>query len=397
MSRRSVRRSRIVGVVRALVTDVAFRIRWRAALARSEIHPSSLRVSAVALRDDKEAVTVTIRSRTTEGAEVFSERGLERLAWALNRRVVLLPCDVYAPTIHRLLIERQPFEVGDLPMPQIRRPSGTSCEVLLGRSATEGELVSVELWNRERGSFHVLVAGTTGGGKSNTVNVLLAGLIAHGVCIVGLDCKSGETLAPWEPFLGCAVVDPVRDPDDADALLARLVDLMEQRHRSPGANYQPIVLVVEEWASLPTKPTSIGDNLERLAAQGRSASIGLIVTTQRPTSNVGAVRTSTRGNLPLRIAHSTVGDRAASEAILGGGEYGAAELPTTPPGHALVRAGGGAPDAVRVFRCPGPLWLPGEVHSDSLDVVEAWDKVAQRELGGRVVSEHQWSPEHPTT
>ena len=365
----------------ALVLDVMFRIRWRAALARCKVDPRSLSVMSIIIREDRGAMTVAVRSRTTEGAAVFSERGIEQLSWALNRRVVKLPDDPYVPTRHSILVERQAFEVGDLPVPEIVRPVGVTFSIPVGLSATTGSPFSVELWSRQRGSVHALVAGTTGGGKSNTVNVLLSGLIAHGACVVGLDCKAGETLTPWSGLLGCDVVDPVRDPLVADSLLERLVTLMENRHRCPGANYQPIVLVVEEWASLPLKPTSIGDNLDRLAAQGRSASIGLIVTTQRPTANVGAVRTSTRGNLPLRIAHSTVGDRAASEVILGGGEYAAADLPTKPPGHALVRNGGGAPEGVRVFRCPGPPWMFSDVHVMTLDEVEAWDKVAQRELG----------------
>lgn len=358
-----------------------FRIRWRAALARCGVESRNLSLVSVVRREDGRAMTATVRTRTTDGEAVFTERGIEKLSWALNRRVVMLPDDPYTPTMHALLVEQQSFEVGDLPMPKIVRPAGAVYPVEIGRASTTGAPVSVELWSRQRGSVHVLVAGTTGGGKSNTVNVLLTGLIAHGACIVGLDCKAGETLTPWSGLLGCEVVDPVRDPLVADALLERLVTLMENRHRCPGANYQPIVLVVEEWASLPVKPTSIGDNLDRIAAQGRSACIGLIVTTQRPTANVGAVRTSTRGNLPLRIAHSTVGDRAASEVILGGGEYAAAELPTKPPGHALMRNGGESPEGVRVFHCPEPPWSPSDIHVTTLDEVEAWDLVAQRELG----------------
>lgn len=377
--RQSVRRNKFLSAV-------IFRAKWRAALVRCEVDARCVSVLAVAERDDGGALTVTLRSKTPEGMAVFSERGIDRLSWSLNRRVVLLPSEPFTPNVHRILVEHHSFEVGDLPTPPVKRPAGIAYRVLLGKSAVTGELVTADLWTKERGSVHALVAGTTGGGKSNTVNVLLAGLVGHGVCVVGIDCKAGETLQPWAGFLGCNVVDPISQPDKADGLLERLIALMEERHRCPGPNYQPVVLVVEEWASLPTKPTSIGDNLERLAAQGRSASIGLIVTTQRPTSNVGAVRTSTRGNLPLRIAHSTVGDRAASEAILGGGEYAAAELPTTPPGHALLRNGGGAAESVRVFRCIGPPWKPGELNLPALNDVEAWDRVAQRE----VTFEREW-------
>jgi DNA helicase HerA-like ATPase len=330
------------------------------------------------MRDDGLALKVSVRSRTPEGAALFTEKGIEQLAWAIKRRVVLLPSNAYAPTTHDILVEREAFEVGDLPATPANTVPGV-VRVLLGRSALTGAEQTVELWRRERGSVHALVAGTTGGGKSNTVNVLLTGLVANGVCVVGLDCKAGETLAPWSRALGAPFVDPVSDPDAAIELLSRLVEMMEQRQRCPGPNYRPIVLIVEEWASLPAKPSLLGDLLDRLSAQGRSASIGLILTTQRPTSNVGAVRTSTRGNLTLRIAHTTVGDHAASEAILGGGEYGAAELPDSPPGHVLVRAGG-RPEHVRVFRCSKPDWKDGPPLIWSLDEVQEWDKAAQHEV-----------------
>jgi len=292
---------------------------------------------------------------------------------------VLLGGSAYEPSLHTLLVERAPLIVGDMPIPQLSWLP-TPLPIQIGCDATTGDAASIDLWSKERGSSHVLIAGTTGGGKSNTVNVLLTGLVANGVCIIGVDCKAGETLGPWEHLLGHAVIDPNANPVAADDILARLVEIMVGRHRCVGPNFRPIVLVVEEWASLPTKPVTIGDNLERLAAQGRSASIGVILTTQRPTSNVGAVRTSTRGNLAVRIAHSTVGDRAASEAILGGGIYTAADLPSDPPGHALLRIGGNQPQQVRIFRCPGPPWKPEEVYTETLDEVAAWDQVAQREV-----------------
>jgi hypothetical protein len=364
--------------VSALVAGGLFRLRWRAALARIGCDVHCARIVSTAMRDDGLALKVSVRSRTPEGAALFTEKGIEQLAWAIKRRVVLLPSNPYAPTIHGILVEREAFEVGDLPATPANTVPGV-VRVLLGRSALTGAEQTVELWRRERGSIHALVAGTTGGGKSNTVNVLLTGLIANGVCVVGLDYKAGETLAPWSSALGAPFVDPVSDPDTAIELLSRLVEMMEQRQRCPGPNYRPIVLIVEEWASLPAKPALLGDLLDRLSAQGRSASIGLILTTQRPTSNVGAVRTSTRGNLTLRIAHTTVGDHAASEAILGGGEYGAAELPDSPPGHVLVRAGG-HPEHVRVFRCSKPDWKDGPPLVWSLDEVQEWDKAAQHEV-----------------
>jgi len=308
----------------------------------------------------------------------LGERGVDRLAWAIGRRVVVLDPDPYNPDIHRLLLETSPLSAGDLPMPVVPfvNWSGT---IPLGLLGTTGEPFDLSVWSRDRGFASMLVAGTTGAGKSNSVNVILSGAIAGGVCVVGLDCKGGETLSSWNQMLGHPLVDPLLDPSSAEELLRRLVELMERRHRLPGTNYPPVLLAVEEWASLPVRPTSLGDLLERIAAQGRSASVGLLVTTQRPTANVGAVRTSTRGNLPIRIAHSMVGDRAASESVLGMGISDAADLPTNPPGLAIVREGGGDTRQVRVFRCPGPPW-PESPRLVTLKDVEAGDAAVQRDL-----------------
>ncbi len=357
---------------------ILLRYRWRAALIRLGVETNAAKIIGIDVRPDNQAVTLTVRSLTRQAADLLSEKGSERLGWALNNRVLALGVDPYNPTDHRVLIEMAPLVAGYLPDPVPPRFGADSRAIPIGLYATTGEAFGIDFWSAERGSVSALVAGTTGSGKSNTVNVILSGLITARVCVVGIDCKSGETLRPWSDVLGHPVIDPYVDLNACDELLARLVSLMEARQRCPLPYYRPIVLIVEEWASLPLKPTSIGDSLERLAAQGRSAGLGLVVTTQRPTSNVGAVRTSTRGNLPIRIAHSTVGDRFASEAILGAGLNDAADLPTEPPGLALIRSAGSRPEPVQVFQCPGPLW-PELPLSFTLDDVEAMDQAAQRE------------------
>ena len=165
--------------------------------------------------------------------------------------------------------------------------------------------------------------------------------------LLGLDAKSGETLSQFSSQLARPYVDPVSDQASAVELLERLKDEMAERHSKPSPLHRPIFLVIEEWAALPER-TDLLDLIDLIAAQGRSAHCGIIAVTQRPTASK-VIRTTTRGNLPIKIAHSTVGDHAASEAILGGGMREAADLPTTPPGVALVRLGGGPLVGVRVY------------------------------------------------
>jgi hypothetical protein len=360
-----------------LFRNLTFRYRWNSALTRCGIDPSTAKILQISERADGLAIAITVKSKTRQAASLCEEAGSQTLSWAIGRRVVFLGSDPYRPTVHSLMVEVGPLVAGDLPHPVPIQWSSDECIVPLGLNGTSGARFDLNLWSRSRGSTHVLVGGTTGGGKSNTVNVLLAGLVAARVSLLGIDCKSGETLNPWSSIFSAPVVDPSLDVDKCDELLAKLVTLMERRQQMPGLNYVPITLVVEEWANLPLKPASIGDNLERIAAQGRSASLGIILTTQRPTSGVGSVRTSTRGNLPIKIAHSTVGDRAASESILGGGLREAADLPTDPPGLALVRVGGSELTHVRVFRCPGPPWQEPPFRR-TIDDIEAWEIEVQR-------------------
>ena len=332
---------------RHLGRQIIRRLGWRVALQRCGIDPRSVRLVAVEPRFDGHANTYVVESKTREALTFFERDGLSRLGWALGGRVVDLGSDPYTPHLHRFLIENQPLVAGALPPTNLKGWSGEAIVVPLGCEETTGQPFSLELFTPERGTTSVLISGTTGGGKSNTLCVLLEGLRGR-ADLLGLDAKSGETLSQFSSQLARPFVDPINDQPGAIELLTWLKEVMAERHRHPSPLNRPIFLVIEEWAALPER-TDLLDLIDLIAAQGRSAHCGIIAVTQRPTANK-VIRTTTRGNLPIKIAHSTVGDHAASEAILGGGMREAADLPTAPPGVALVRPGGGPVVGVRVFR-----------------------------------------------
>jgi len=332
---------------RHLGRQIIRRLGWRVALQRCGIDPRSVRLVTVEPRFDGHANTYVVESKTREALTFFERDGLSRLGWALGGRVVDLGSDPYTPHLHRFLIEDQPLVAGDLPPSSLEGWSGEAIVVPLGCEETTGQPFSLELFTPERGTTSVLISGTTGGGKSNTLCVLLEGLRGR-ADLLGLDAKSGETLSQFSSQLARPFVDPINDQPGAIELLTWLKEVMAERHRHPSPLNRPIFLVIEEWAALPER-TDLLDIIDLIAAQGRSAHCGIIAVTQRPTANK-VIRTTTRGNLPIKIAHSTVGDHAASEAILGGGMREAADLPTAPPGVALVRLGGGPVVGVRVFR-----------------------------------------------
>lgn len=106
--------------------------------------------------------------------------------------------------------------------------------------------------------------------------------------------------------------------------------------RRAGADPLPrLVVIVDELRTLVDSMPGVVDRLVRLAAQGRSLGMHLVLATQRP---AGTVTAEIRANVNLRIAFR-VRDHADSLGVVDDGR--AAELPAHLPGRAVVRDGDG--------------------------------------------------------
>ncbi|QTE30215.1 FHA domain-containing protein [Pengzhenrongella sicca] len=219
---------------------------------------------------------------------------------------------------------------------------------------------------------HALVAGTTGAGKSELLQTWLLSLaLTHSpaeLAFALVDYKGGASFGP------CAelphVVGQVTDLDPAlaaralaglraelrrrERLLARagVPDLAALRSAPPPR----LLVVVDEFRALTEDLPSFVPGLLRLAAQGRSLGMHLILATQRP---AGAVGPDLRANLTLRIA-LRVTDVADSLDVLDSPE--AARIPASSPGRAVLRRGTGAPEPVQIALANGaPLGPRGAV------------------------------------
>ncbi|MDF8264204.1 FtsK/SpoIIIE domain-containing protein, partial [Luteipulveratus flavus] len=256
------------------------------------------------------------------------------------------PDDAEPPTSARLL-DLLPDVVDADRLAQRWAGDGRTTRALLGLGA-DGSVV-VDLASD---GPHALVGGTTGSGKSELLQTLIASLAVGNrpdeMVFVLVDYKGGAA------FKDCArlphTVGLVTDLDahlteraltSLDAEVRRRERLLgsvgakdlEDHQRIPGAEHLPrLVLVIDEFRVLAEELPDFIDGLVRIAAVGRSLGIHLVLATQRPG---GVVSTDIRANVNLRIA-LRVRDAADSDDVVDSPV--AAGIPTSTPGRAVMRS-----------------------------------------------------------
>ncbi|MEN5073439.1 FtsK/SpoIIIE domain-containing protein, partial [Isoptericola cucumis] len=202
---------------------------------------------------------------------------------------------------------------------------------------------------------HLLVAGTTGAGKSELLQALVLGLAARrsprDLALALVDFKGG---ASFGPCTGLPHV--VGQVSDLDAGLAgrALAGLRAELHRREEllaahgvtdlaalhghADAPPrLVVVIDEFRALADDLPEFLPGLLRVAAQGRSLGVHLVLATQRP---AGAVSADVRANVSARIALRVV-DAADSLDVVD--TAAAARIRPGVPGRAVLRLGAAAP------------------------------------------------------
>ena len=195
---------------------------------------------------------------------------------------------------------------------------------------------------------HILIAGTTGSGKSGCINTILTSVLLRAtpdeVRMILIDPKRIE-LSYYEqiPHLLAPVVS---SPKEATAVLANVINEMERRYerlsevrarnlpeanrafRERGEQQLPYLLVViDELADLMMiSPQAVEDAIIRLAQKSRAVGIHLVLATQRP--SVDVITGMIKANVPSRIAFAVssqtdsrvIIDQGGAESLLGQGD-----------------------------------------------------------------------------
>jgi S-DNA-T family DNA segregation ATPase FtsK/SpoIIIE len=280
-----------------------------------------------------------------------------------------------------------------------------------------GKTVNGEVYVADLGKMpHLLIAGTTGSGKSVGINTIIASILYRArpdeVKFVMIDPKMLE-LSPyqaleqhhlaWSPELDEKVVTK---PENAVAILNSVVEEMDRRYHilsksnvrklddynakleklgvenmpHPELNHQKlpfIVVIIDELADLMiTASKEVEQPIARLAQMARAVGIHLIVATQRPSVDVltGVIK----ANFPTRLAYQvaqkndsrTILDMMGAEQLLGTGDM--LFLPPGEPKPIRLQNGFISTEEVEniithISRQPSvnPLWLHVQLGGDN--------------------------------
>ncbi|AGR41915.1 DNA translocase FtsK [Spiroplasma diminutum] len=211
---------------------------------------------------------------------------------------------------------------------------------------------------------HLLVAGSTGSGKSVMINGIISSILMrakpHEVKFLMIDPKKVElSIYSSIPHLLAPVIS---DMNLASNALKRVINEMERRYAlftsfgvkniagfnakqtSQSAKLPYFVIIIDELADLmmTSNKKDVEESIMRLTQLSRAAGIHLIVATQRPSTDV--ITGVIKSNIPVRIAFSvassidsrTILDSNGAEKLIGKGDL----LYTIPGSTSLVRAQG---------------------------------------------------------
>ena len=260
---------------------------------------------------------------------------------------------------------------------------------------------------------HLLVAGTTGSGKSVCINSILMSILYHAkpneVKLLLIDPKKVEFKVYRDiPHLCCRIIS---DPKKAAGALNTAVNEMEKRFElieevgvrnitgyneatknDPDKPYMPrLVIIIDEFADLMmTAKEEVETAVVRIAQKARAAGIHLIIGTQRP--SVDVITGLIKANIPSRIAFTVMSgmdsriilDTVGAEKLCGRGDM--LYAPVGAPKPARVQGAFVSDDeveaVVQYVKSHNPAVIYDQEFESSIDIESA--KCGNASAGGSV-------------
>lgn len=189
---------------------------------------------------------------------------------------------------------------------------------------------------------HVLIAGSSGSGKSSLMHGIINGLVfstaSSGAHFAFIDIKRVEYTPYCKSSFPPALYDrPARDISETKTMLLNISNLIENRYKTlEGHNQslfqgQPVYLFIDELADLAIGHKDVLNQIIHIAQIGRAANVHIIAATQVPSRSV--IPTLLQVNMPCHIA-LRVSSPIESRIILG--SSGAEQLQN--PGDMIVKS-----------------------------------------------------------
>ncbi|MBJ7353814.1 MAG: DNA translocase FtsK [Thermoleophilaceae bacterium] len=243
---------------------------------------------------------------------------------------------VEVPNINRAMVR-----LGDVYQPLPKEWSPVS--VWLGKDIG-GKAIGTDIAKMP----HLLVAGTTGAGKSGCINTLLCSILLgstpNEVKLVLIDPKQVElnlyeqiphllTPVVTSPRMAANVLNNlIREMEQRYTLMSaykcrNLIELNEKRKKEGESTLPYILCVIDELADLMmVAPGEVEDAIIRLAQKARAIGIHLLLATQRPSADI--ITGMIKANVPSRIAFAVssqtdsrvILDQNGAESLLGQGD-----------------------------------------------------------------------------
>jgi S-DNA-T family DNA segregation ATPase FtsK/SpoIIIE len=243
---------------------------------------------------------------------------------------------VEVPNINRAMVR-----LGDVYQPLPKDWSPVS--VWLGKDIA-GKAIGTDIAKMP----HLLVAGTTGAGKSGCINTLLCSILLastpNEVKLVLIDPKQVElnlyeqiphllTPVVTSPRMAANVLNNlIREMEQRYTLMSaykcrNIVELNDKRRKEGEATLPYILCVIDELADLMmVAPAEVEDAIIRLAQKARAIGIHLLLATQRPSADI--ITGMIKANVPSRIAFAVssqtdsrvILDQNGAESLLGQGD-----------------------------------------------------------------------------